>query len=96
MSSKLLTHVKPTAVEFCRANYDRVWIQRNPCPFCEKRAFMVGSHEAWYGTDWTCLGCGNRWCDGERMPRPFEPKWWDRRKRDAREHYRRFNGITRA
>lgn len=45
------------------------------CPTCEKRRRMVGADQFWYGTKWTCLGCGDAWDDGELCPRPFKRAW---------------------
>lgn len=47
----------------------KVELQR--CPTCKKdQAFFI-EVLAWYGSDATCLGCGERWNDGEMCPRPF-------------------------
>lgn len=60
-------HVLAPAVErFC---------QLNECPTCERPRRMLGEHAEWYGTTWTCAGCGDQWVDGERLERPFAPGW---------------------
>ena len=45
------------------------------CPTCQQRRRMVGSATVWYNTIWTCCGCGDKWEDGERLPRPFTRGW---------------------
>ena len=45
------------------------------CSTCGGRRVMWWEHAEWYGWDWTCLVCGERWADGERMERPFMPRW---------------------
>lgn len=47
----------------------------NDCPTCERPRRMLGEHAEWYGTTWTCTGCGDRWQDGEMLERPFSPGW---------------------
>ncbi len=49
--------------------------QLNDCPTCERPRRMFGSFAEWYGTTWTCAGCGDQWSDGERHERPFAPGW---------------------
>jgi len=48
-------------------------IQR--CPTCKKRRKFWGAFYEWYGWNITCLSCGERWQDGERLQRPFCPGW---------------------
>jgi hypothetical protein len=45
------------------------------CPTCDRRRRFACRFEAWYGVEVTCLGCGDRWCDGERAERPFMRGW---------------------
>ena len=47
----------------------------NGCPTCERPRRMLGWHVEWYGTTWTCAGCGDQWSDGEMHQRPFSPGW---------------------
>lgn len=47
----------------------------NHCPVCMRSRRMLGSHVEWYGTTWTCAGCGDKWSDGELHERPFAPGW---------------------
>ena len=49
--------------------------QVNQCPTCERPRRMLGWFVEWYGTRWTCAGCGDSWADGERTERPFAPMW---------------------
>lgn len=49
--------------------------QVNACPTCERPRRMLGWFVEWYGTTWTCAGCGDQWADGERLERPFAPGW---------------------
>ena len=45
---------------------------------------MLGQFQEWYGTTWTCAGCGERWTDGEQHERPFVPGWRAEHIRHAR------------
>lgn len=45
------------------------------CPTCGTRERFAGYDQPWYGPTLTCLGCGDRFSDGERLPRPFKPRW---------------------
>lgn len=47
----------------------------NMCPTCERQRRMLGAFVEWYGTTWTCAGCGDSWQDGERLERPFCAGW---------------------
>lgn len=47
----------------------------NDCPTCQRPRRMLGEHAEWYGTTWTCAGCGDAWSDGEMHERPFSPGW---------------------
>jgi transposase-like protein len=49
--------------------------QVNHCPTCDRPRRMLGRFVEWYGTRWTCSGCGDSWNDGEREERPFAPGW---------------------
>jgi len=48
------------------------------CPTENAPRRMVGSFAAYYGWTITCLGCGDRWQDGERGERPFARGWRQR------------------
>jgi hypothetical protein len=67
---------RPKTESFCALNH---------CPVCERPRRMLGQFAEWYGTTWTCCGCGDEWQDGEMLERPFAPGW---RKRNV-EHARR-------
>lgn len=45
------------------------------CPTCKRRRRMYGWFQQWYGWIVTCCHCGEKWCDGEMLPRPFERGW---------------------
>lgn len=54
----------------------KTWIRRvGTCPCCKDRRRIVGFFQEWYGTTWTCCGCGDSWADGEILPRPFCRGW---------------------
>jgi hypothetical protein len=55
------------------------------CPTCNRRRRFAAVDQLWYGPTWTCLGCGDRWCDGERLERPFRRGWRVESRRQARE-----------
>jgi hypothetical protein len=55
--------------------YSHTWCAVNDCPTCERPRRMLAQFQEWYGTTWTCAGCGDRWMDGERGERPFAPGW---------------------
>ena len=46
------------------------------CPVEARRRRFYGRFQHWYGWEWYCLGCGDRWSDdGEMGSRPFERGW---------------------
>jgi len=45
------------------------------CPTENAPRRMLGEFAAYYGWTITCLGCGDRWMDGERGERPFARGW---------------------
>jgi transposase-like protein len=47
----------------------------NHCPTCDRPRRMLGWFVEWYGTRWSCAGCGDSWNDGELEERPFAPGW---------------------
>ena len=55
-----------------------------------RRRFYV-REQHWYGSEWNCLGCGDRWADGERGERPFMRGW--RQEAIARAK-RGWDGVT--
>jgi hypothetical protein len=64
-----------TDVHVCWSRED--WTARRIvfCPTCKQRRRFAGWGQEWYGTIWTCCGCGDAWCDGEMLPRPFARGW---------------------
>ena len=75
---------------------DAFGIRRHHCPTCKRRTFLVWRHTPWYGSDETCLRCGEEWQDGNRAERPFAPRWRERNKAAARKLYRRLVAGTPA
>lgn len=72
-----------------RTDFTDASVRRHYCPTCEKRTTFYGLFQDWYGWLITCLTCGDRWQDGEMLPRPFERGWREksveRAKRAMRE-----------
>lgn len=68
--------------------------RREKCPVCEKRSVILSWFTDWYGWSSTCLRCGDRWEDGELLPRPFAPRWRERNKEEARKRWRQGKLIT--
>ena len=64
-------------------------IVRTECPTCERRTYFVDFFTPYYGWVMTCLKCGDKWEDGERLPRPFKPRWRAESKARAKARYRR-------
>ena len=79
-----------------RPRVDRAEKRRLQCPTCKARRTFYCFLQAWYGWDLTCIGCGERWQDGERMPRPFEPRWRERSIQSARDRWLRGVGSSGA
>ena len=52
-----------------------------------RRRFIVSATSLWYSPTWQCLGCGDRWSDGERGYRPFARGWRDRAIAEARRKW---------
>jgi hypothetical protein len=59
------------------------------CPTENAQRRMVGGFAPWYGWTVYCLGCGDRWQDGERGERPFARGWRSDAIRHAEELYAR-------
>jgi len=77
------------AVHVCAPRPTTHSLIRFNCPTCGRRRFGVSFFYEWYGFDLTCLRCGERWADGEMMPRPFAPHWRAKSIERAKEMYRR-------
>jgi ribosomal protein L37AE/L43A len=54
------------------------------CPTCKKDTLKLCQYFEWYGPSVVCLECGERWEGGERLPRPFAPKWREKSVERAR------------
>jgi hypothetical protein len=65
------------------------------CRTCKRRRRFAGLDAAWYGTTWTCCGCGDSWTDGERHPRPFRRGWRAEAKRRAKATWEEAGRYTR-
>ena len=74
------------------------------CPTEDKRRRSYERFQHWYGWESTCLGCGDRWQDGEMGSRPFMRGWrkdaiarakghWDRVTVPARDRRRAFRAF---
>lgn len=66
------------------------------CPTCGSAQRMAGFLQLWYGQTLTCLGCGDRWTDGEMHPRPFKPRWRAENKTAAQRWWDKAEGYTDA
>ena len=69
-----------------------------PCPTCicrkgKRKSPMVLALYAWYGTDWTCLRCGERWAEDEMLERPFAPAWRKANIEAAKKLWRSKHGL---
>ena len=64
-----------TSIHINWTNYSDVRKKRRICPSCKLRRMFVACYQEWYGWTNTCLGCGDRWTDGEMHERPFAPRW---------------------
>lgn len=76
-------------LHICRPHFEHIQIVRGYCPTCNKRRYFVAAFQEWYGYLTTCLSCGDRWEDGEMMPRPFAPHWRKDNIAEAKRIYRR-------
>ena len=64
------------------------------CPTCEATTlFVVASYE-WYGAEFTCLSCGERFNEEGRCERPFSPGWRKRSIRQAWALRRRYSEVA--
>jgi len=61
------------------------------CPTEGKRRRFYVRYQHWYGSEWYCLGCGDRWQDGERGERPFMRGW---REQAIARATTGWNGVT--
>ena len=73
------------------------WRRVQFCPTENKRRRFYGSTSSlWYAAEWTCLGCGDRWSDGERGSRPFMRGWRKEAIARARERWKNAKPLSRA
>ena len=63
------------------------------CTTCQARRRQLCTLEAWYGVYRTCLTCGERWGDGERLERPFARGWRQDSVRRAKELWARYGRV---
>lgn len=61
------------------------------CPVCDRRRRFYVRFQHWYGSEWYCLGCGDRWQDGEMGSRPFMRGW---RAEAIKRHKAWWDGVT--
>jgi hypothetical protein len=80
-------HIHAPAPTMCR-------LRQVACPTCERPSYCVVLFYEWYAPDVTCLRCGERWSDGEVMPRPFRPGWRAESVERARRSYRKWRHLA--
>ena len=69
----------------CSANLLDAELRTDFCSTCKKAVLKLCQYFEWYGPSVVCLECGERWEDGERLPRPFAPKWREKSIERARK-----------
>lgn len=74
-----LVHIKFPRVDWC---YVRVL----DCPTCQRKRTMWVWGECWYGSELTCLTCGERFGEDGMCGRPFAPRWRATNVLRARKH----------
>lgn len=65
-------------------------IRAMKCPCCGGYANVLIECWEWYAAQATCLLCGDAWSDGERMERPFAPRWREERIASAKKRIARY------
>lgn len=45
------------------------------CPMCQCITEHVTRDGGYWGYERHCCRCGDSWCDGELLERPFRPRW---------------------
>lgn len=68
-------------------------ISRVDCPTCKKRSYSVWRFTPWYGSDSTCMRCGEEWTEEGRCERPFMRGWRKQNIDNARKLWKRLNGT---
>jgi hypothetical protein len=76
------------------ARFSQVKSKIVKCPTCEHRRKFLCEFQEWYGWLITCLTCGDRWENGEMLPRPFERGW--RKRKIAEAKHRLSKGVKHA
>jgi hypothetical protein len=84
--------IEPADVNICFSRVDAEFRKVAYCGHCKRRRRIYGWAQEWYGTIWTCCHCGDAWCEGELLPRPFQRGW---RQRAAAKATRRWAELTR-
>jgi hypothetical protein len=72
----------------CPPTMTRIEKRRRYCPTCQWRTTHLEEWREWYGWLLTCLACGDMWADGERLPRPFAPRWREQNIERAKKRWR--------
>jgi len=72
----------------CSGTLEKVWLEKGYCPTCKKKRFFVRQMWEWYGLYDTCLKCGEKYFEGERMDRPFCRGWRKGNIDSAKKFYR--------
>lgn len=79
--ASMIVHINAPAAD------SKIVVERE-CGSCQTDARLFCEHVPWYGWTVTCLSCGEEWQDGERMPRPFERGWREKRIAEAEHRLR--------
>lgn len=72
----------------CSGQLEKVWIKKGHCPTCKKDRYFLRELWEWYGLYDTCLKCGEKYFEGERMDRPFCRGWRKQNVDRAKKFYR--------
>ena len=73
----------------CPPMYDGIKMPVLECDTCKRQRRFLETHEEYYGYRHTCLTCGEKYADFERLPRPFEPGWRKRNVESAKRLWAR-------
>jgi hypothetical protein len=76
----------------CNGQLEKVWIAKGYCPTCKKDRYFFREVWEWYGLYDTCLKCGEKYFEGDRMDRPFCPGWRKHNIKKAKQLYRTLKG----
>jgi len=72
----------------CSGKLDLISLVKAHCPTCKKLRYFLFEVWQWYGGYLTCLKCGEKFFEGERMERPFCPGWRQSNIKAAKKFYR--------